>query len=368
LALVGNAIRSGGTEPRPFRPVGVRIIGRTRLWPEGNAMVSTTKTRREATTGRSLYTVPGRRHQTRGLAYLEQRKRPEKHRKLQAGSQVRECTRTNDGGAGRITLGAAVSDFLDDCRFPSGLCNRTRPLSEHTVSSYDTGLRALIQHLGKDKPIDTITNADLRKFVADLQRPEQGRNRRGYSPKTVKIRQQTLTAFFSWLREADYPDHNPAENLRRVAVPDRITPPIELRDIQRMIDHIDKSTLKGVRNRLLLLLMADTGGRVSEITGIRLVDIDLEALRIKVVGKGGDERFLHISTNTRGALRSYIRRQAQAESSPYLFPSSQEPDRPLSRGAVYKMVRKVGEAAGVPNAHPHRFRNSFVSFYIARGG
>lgn len=261
---------------------------------------------------------------------------------------------TIDAPCASVTLSSAIGIFLDDCRI--------RQLSDNTQVMYRDALDRLEAHLGGENQIDTVSARDLKGFV-------ERETNRGLSPKTIKIRQACVKRLFRFLVEEELLDADPSAGLHEILVPERSWKPLTLEDVQSILDHMDLGTPNSLRNRLLVLMMVDSGGRVSEIAGIKAADIDLGGLRIRVTVKGGRERYLNITHNTRLLTARYLRKlTAPGKPAPvYLF---ENPDygKPLTRAAIGKIVRKAGEAAGIPNVHPHRFRHTFTSEYVAAGG
>ncbi len=129
-------------------------------------------------------------------------------------------------------------------------------------------------------------------------------------------------------------------------------------------DH-ERST--AVRDRAILLLLIDTGMRASELCGLELRNVDLRNGVVLVFGKGSKERSLPIGPRTKSALSKHIlenRAEARVNEPVFLSVSGE----PMTRNTLLKLIYRLAEVAGVPDAHPHKFRHTFAIQYLRNGG
>ena len=121
------------------------------------------------------------------------------------------------------------------------------------------------------------------------------------------------------------------------------------------------------RDKALILVMLDTGIRVQELCDLRVGDYDAAERRLRVrEGKGGKERTLAMGDTAALALWAYMASRAAAMPPAPLF--STGTNNPLDRGNVEKLLKRIGDNAGVDNVHPHRFRHTFAVRYVLNGG
>jgi integrase len=120
-----------------------------------------------------------------------------------------------------------------------------------------------------------------------------------------------------------------------------------------------------VRNIALVALLAGSGIRGDEVTGVAIGDVHLDERRIWVLGKGGRERDAWLPPGGVEALRAWLRVRGDAPG-PLFVPLSRT-GRPmpehgaLSTFQVWKVVRACAAAAGVPGITPHDLRRYLVS-------
>jgi len=191
------------------------------------------------------------------------------------------------------------------------------------------------------------------------------------SPFTIQGRIRALKAFWSWLHREAHIDSNPLAGLPLPKVPKNMIDILEKEQIIQLLRAIDRYTPLGARNYIILVLLIDTGLRISELTSIKMTDIDLTQGYVKVIGKGQKERIVPFSTYTRKELMKYTKRYRLSLcgiDSSYLF-STKDGDN-ISVNCVQQAIRRLALKAGMQNVkcHPHIFRHTFATIFSAKGG
>jgi site-specific recombinase XerD len=126
-----------------------------------------------------------------------------------------------------------------------------------------------------------------------------------------------------------------------------------------------RPTAKGQhRARTLVLLLLDTGVRISEALTLERSKVRLDDMLLSVWGKGAKERTVPFSFELRPVLFRWLQ---QAPSSPFVFPTASGA-RFTYRNA-FREIRQLCDRAGVQTrCHPHLFRHQFAANYIRQGG
>jgi integrase/recombinase XerD len=149
---------------------------------------------------------------------------------------------------------------------------------------------------------------------------------------------------------------------------------LDVDEVRLLIDAPNPRKLKGARDRALLSLAYASGLRASEVAGLRLGDVDLARGVVAPLGKGSKRRLVPIGEVAMGHLEAYLASQrarqtegaVEADRSGLLFPSPS--GRPLTRQAIWKIVKRHATAAGLGDrVHPHQLRHSFAT-HLLRGG
>jgi site-specific recombinase XerD len=237
--------------------------------------------------------------------------------------------------------------------------------SPRTIEWYRANLVEFIRFLERDGHLAT---------VADLQPPAVRRwilalNARPVvlAPSSLAGRVRTIRAFGSWVaRELDLAA-SPVRGVPVPRVPERVIPSLRDADVHELLRAIEAGSSQPERDRAIVLLLLDTGVRLSEAAGLRIRDLDLVEGRCRVMGKGSRERLVPIGRKTRQALRRIVARRGPTASHEPLFVG---PDgRPLAPHAIQQLFRRLSRRAtlGV-RCSPHVLRHTFARAFLQNGG
>jgi site-specific recombinase XerD len=206
-------------------------------------------------------------------------------------------------------------------------------------------------------------------FLDDLER------QRGNTARTRNARLVAIRSFFRYTA-ADDPLLLPVAQ-RVLAIPakrfERASVGYLAREqIQAIIDSPDATTFSGQRDRVLLMLLYNTGARVSELVGLRIQDVSLESrMSVHVRGKGRKNRSVPLWRQTVKLLRSWLRQLDGAPDSP-LLPNAR--GNPMTRSGIAQRLRlAVKRAASVNSAlrsariSPHTIRHTTAMHLLQSG-
>ncbi len=106
-------------------------------------------------------------------------------------------------------------------------------------------------------------------------------------------------------------------------------------------------------------MLFDTPGRLTEISKIRLEDMDMETGVVLVMGKGRRERWMPIGDAAKSALLDYLlEREKLLPNTDSLWVSEQ--GKAILPNGIFQILKRLGKRAGIPNLHTHRFRHSYA--------
>ena len=125
-----------------------------------------------------------------------------------------------------------------------------------------------------------------------------------------------------------------------------------------------------LRDRALLELFYSSGLRVSELAGLMLQQVDIEAGFLRVFGKGAKERVVPLGRKAGEAIATYVAagrpKLVRTYTGSQLFLNHQ--GRALSRMGLWKIVKKHAARAGIAkNVKPHALRHSFATHLLSGG-
>ena len=222
-----------------------------------------------------------------------------------------------------------------------------RNCSPETIASYRDAMRLLLSYAhertGKQPfqlGFEDLDAPLIGAFLAHLE------DDRGNSARTRNNRLAAIHSFFRYAA-LDHPEH--AQTIARVmAIPTKRHHQegicyLDLAEVKALLAAPDRSSWLGRRDHALVLTMVQTGVRVSELTGLRVRDVNLGATaHLRVMGKGRKRRSVMLTRETAAVLRQWlIERQGQPEDP--LFPTRQ--GGALSRDAVELLLAKHAAAA-----------------------
>lgn len=159
------------------------------------------------------------------------------------------------------------------------------------------------------------------------------------------------------------------ETLGRDDVPASLAPVKQPRSLPVVLgpDELARffAAVKNLKHRALLMTAYAAGLRVSEVTRLRVADIDSARMVIRVRhGKGQKDRYVMLSPRLLEILRAYWK---AARPGDFLFPGA-TPDRPLTTGSVRKVCSRARRAAGLDkHVTVHTLRHSFATHLLESG-
>ena len=129
----------------------------------------------------------------------------------------------------------------------------------------------------------------------------------------------------------------------------------------------------GKRDIAIILTLVDTGLRATELCSLKIGDIDVKTGRVTVKhgvtggAKGGKGRTVFLGKAARKAIWAYlIKREDEDDAEAPVFLGKM--GRKMNNMSLRHPINALGERAGIPKCHPHRFRHTFAITYLRSGG
>ena len=242
---------------------------------------------------------------------------------------------------------------------------RMRNYSERTIESYKEIIERFARYLwlrrhsdpGKLifywKDLDSArldakvaaTEPEVTDFLSFLS------SLRSYQPRTFQRIISTLSSFYRFLKLQKAVDSNPFVAIERPRVKEKELVYMKHNQVLDLL-----ASIPDIRDRLIVRTIYATGVRVSELSGIRVEDIDFEGQTIRVKGKGDKIRTVFIDGDTLEQIRGFL---GERKDGP-LFPGQM--GNPISPRTVQFIFRKYAPA-GIT---PHKLRHSYASELYSR--
>ncbi len=255
-------------------------------------------------------------------------------------------------------------------------CCQTEGKSPKTIEWYTTFLYRFLAFLEFNSyPTDAaqMNKEIIRAFILYLQEEAKTpRSKKPLSSATVQGYVRTLRVFFSWAVREEYLAESPTAKIPVPKATQKVINTFTHEQIGKLAQACYRSNDNSYRNLTILLLLLDTGIRVSELVNINHEDVNLAEGWIKIkIGKGGKERIVPVGSVVQKSLWKYInhyRPQPLTQKVTRLFLS--DDGLPLTRSGIQQMLRRCGKRAGISGVRcsPHTFRHTFAKSYLINGG
>ena len=234
---------------------------------------------------------------------------------------------------------------------------------ETTINSYKRDLDNYYGYLEANKiNYKTITKEEIRNYLKYLDSLE-------YSNNTVSRILSALRHFYSYLINEDILTSNIFKSIRNPKKERKLPNFLQGDEFDRIVECIDLNTDLGIRNRLICEMLYATGLRVSELTNIKLNDINYDIKEIRVTGKGDKDRIVLFGDYCLLYLKKYLPcrdRLLNGKKNEYLLLNNQG-SQLTSRGVEDIIDKCVNEAALKHHISPHVLRHTFATDMLNNG-
>lgn len=248
---------------------------------------------------------------------------------------------------------------------------KERQYSKHTVIAYVVDVRQFCEFCkieGNDVELAKITIKDVRAWLAMEMRAKRG-GEPGLGAASGKRKLSSLRAFFRFLEKKGVVENNPVENLTGPKVDKRL--PVFVRE-DVMGDVLEKMEgvggFSGLRDRLIILLIYETGVRRSELLGLRVRDFDFHRSCLRVLGKGDKEREIPMLRELAQEVQVYLEMREELVGGQHDIFFVTDKGRPIYGQFVYRLVRKVlADDVSLERRSPHVLRHTFATHLLNNG-
>lgn len=225
-----------------------------------------------------------------------------------------------------------------------------------------------------DVEIEAIASNDVRRFLGHL------RTEHKLSKRTVHDHWARLSSLWTWAETELKIEHVIRGKIKRPAYPKTLIDPFTAKEVRLMVIAAEyqkeytrnDKTIKARqptanRDVAIVLTLVDTGIRVQELCDLTITDYDQGRGRLHIQhGKGDKARYVILGNRSRKALWRYLADRPTRKDKEPLFVTRE--GKPVDRFQVHRLVERIGDQAGVENAHPHRFRHTFAITFLRNGG
>jgi len=221
---------------------------------------------------------------------------------------------------------------------------KAKELARRTLKEYESDINLFIKTVG-DKEVSSLKTADIILFRSSLS----------CSPSLINRRLSAINGLLNFLVDMELLQKNPFKSSLRIKRASQKVP--EALTKEEVSKILKAARERGERDYLLVKIPLFCGLRISELLSLKREDIVIYKDRwlLRVLGKGGKERFVPLQEELAQEILSYSKDKEDGER---LFPLTYQ-------GARY-VYQKVREKSGV-DFHPHKLRHTFATFLVERG-
>ena len=232
-------------------------------------------------------------------------------------------------------------------------------LSKNTLQSYRGDLEQLARFLGR-RSLENVEEKDLFAFLA---------SRRGRASSAARML-SSLKRFYGWCVRERRIGADPTLKLDAPKRAPRFPKSLSEADVEALLAAPDAATPLGMRDRTMLEVLYAAGLRVSELVGLKIFEVNLDAGVARILGKGSNERLVPLGEEAVDWVRRYLKdfrpSLLKRKSSNHLFVTGRGAG--MTRQAFWHNVKRYG-ARAIPNKSlsPHVLRHAFATHLINHG-
>lgn len=240
-----------------------------------------------------------------------------------------------------------------------------RGLAENTKVSYKHDLRKFSGYL-KKKKVETL-NSITRKHITQFLMNEK---EAGISSRSIGRRLVAIKTFFKFLVNERVLSEDVTSTLDSPKLWKTLPGVLSVQEVDKLLKAPKLTEPLGIRDRAMIELLYASGLRVSELVGVKIVDVNLEAGFVRSIGKGSKERIVPLGKKALEWIQKYLERVRikikKGKDSPFLFLTDR--GSKLTRQEFWYRLRKhANEVRIKKKISPHTLRHSFATHMLANG-
>lgn len=247
-----------------------------------------------------------------------------------------------------------ILDYIDYLKYEKNLSPRTIEKYKYSLIVFEKYM------LNKNINLFDVTQYDIMDFLTNYFKDK------GVSSKTNSI--TSINNFYIYLVKDKRIDINPCENIDRPKMKKRLPNVLTVNEVDKLLD-IPLHTKEDYRDKAILEVLYATGIRISELTNLKMQDVDFANKVVRVFGKGSKERIVPINKYALKYLGMYLDIRGsflKGKLTDYIFLNSK--GEAISRESFGLELNKIVKKQGLnKRVTPHMLRHSFATHMLNQG-
>ena len=236
--------------------------------------------------------------------------------------------------------------------------------SVHTVKAYERDLYQFLDYLTKnyeEVDLPSVDTAIIRSYIIEMKEA-------GVENRSINRKISTLRSFYKYNLREKRIDSTPMTGIKSLKQPKELAKFVPEQDIERLT-FVDATTFEAKRDELIFEILYQTGIRQSELRMLKDVDVDGNALTLKVRGKRNKERIIPIGKELYVMIEEY---KGLREEQNFINDNTalivDDKGRDASPKFIYKVVHNIlMDITTIEQKSPHVLRHSFATHLLNRG-
>ena len=239
-----------------------------------------------------------------------------------------------------------------------------RNYSDYTITSYKDDLNLYKEYLEREGlDYKKVEYTDLRNFLRYLKEEKKEKN------SSMCRNLSALRTFYNYLITKEETDSNPFIYINGPKKEKRLPRYFEYNELEELFSVPDLKDPFGQRNRLILELLYASGMRVGELVNVKVKDINMYDLTIKILGKGNKERLVHFGEYAKEILELYLKdgyKKLNENNIDYLLINNKHTK--LTERGVRDILDKIIKQTDLSkHISPHMLRHTFATHLLNEG-
>ena len=237
-----------------------------------------------------------------------------------------------------------------------------RNVSPHTLDAYQSDLAQFLAFASREQgtkaDVGAVSHLLIRRYLALLHKDHQ--------KSSIGRKLAAIRAFFRYLLREGLVVKNPAELVSTPKKEKKIPFHLTIDEVTALMEAPHNADILSIRDRVILETLYSCGIRVSELTGLNVADMDLEARLVRVLGKGGKERIVPVGSYAHHALSAYLAARNNPSPDAALLLNARG-GRLTSRSVARIIDKYILKIAAMKKISPHTLRHTFATHMLEGG-